>query len=220
MSSDSNKIRLVIADDHPIVLEGIARALEAEDGFEVHDKCGNGADALDAIRRHRPDVAVLDIAMPGVSGLDALASINAENLETKIVFLTANATDTHILSLIERGAKGLLLKDGPISELAQCIRTVARGGRQFPQDIVTSAIERETGRRSIHEQLERVLSPREREVMLLVADGLPNKEIARRLNVSEGTVRIHVHNIYQKTGIGSRATLIALTLTCRDLLRP
>ena len=104
-------------------------------------------------------------------------------------------------------------------ELPFCIRKVAGGERHFPNDIVTAAIERETGRRLVGEQFERVLSAREREIALLVAEGLPNKDVARRLNLSEGTVRIHVHNIYQKTGIGSRAALTALTLMHRDLLR-
>jgi two-component system, NarL family, nitrate/nitrite response regulator NarL len=213
-------IRLVIADDHPIVLEGIAKVLEAEGDFEMCAKCSNGADALRAIREHRPDVAVLDIVMPGISGLDALARINSDKLDTKTIFLTANATDAHIFALIEQGARALLMKDTSISELPRCIRQVAEGGRFFPNDIVAAAVERETGRRLVGEQFERVLSAREREVVLLVAEGLPNKEVARRLNLSEGTVRIHVHNIYQKTGIGSRSALTALALTHRDLLRP
>ncbi len=220
MSDVRKNVRLVIADDHPIVLEGIAKVLEAEADFDVRAKCSNGTDALYAIREHRPDVAVLDIVMPDLSGLDALARINAEGLGTKVVFLTANATDAQILSLIEQGARALLMKDTAIGELPLCIRKVAEGGRHFPGDIVSAAIERETGRRLVGEHFERVLSTREREVVLLVAEGLPNKEVARRLNLSEGTVRIHVHNIYQKTGIGSRAALTALALTHRDLLTP
>lgn len=219
MNDHPENVRLVIADDHPIVLEGIAKVLEAESDFEVCAKCSNGTDALHAIREHRPQVAVLDIVMPDMSGLEVLARINADGLDTKVVFLTANATDAHVLALIEHGARALLVKDAAISEVARCIRTVAGGGRDFPNDIVAAAIERETGRRSVGEQFERLLSAREREVVLLVAEGLPNKEVARRLNLSEGTVRIHVHNIYQKTGIGSRAALTALTLTHRDLLR-
>ena len=219
MSFDPKQIRLVIADDHPIVLEGIARVLEAEPDFEVRAKCSSGTHALSAIREHRPDVAVLDIVMPDMSGLDVLTRINSEGLDTKTIFLTANATDAHILALIENGARGLLMKDAAISELPFCIRKVAGGERHFPNDIVTAAIERETGRRLVGEQFERVLSAREREIALLVAEGLPNKDVARRLNLSEGTVRIHVHNIYQKTGIGSRTALVALTLMHRDLLR-
>lgn len=220
MSLDRTRISLVVADDHPIVLEGIVKVLQAEGDLEVRAKCQSGADAIRAIREHRPDVVVLDIVMPDMTGLDAMAQINREGLEPKVMFLTANATDAHILSLIEKGAKALLLKDTAISELAPCIRIVAAGGHHFPTDLVTAAVERETGRRSVGEHFERVLSPREREVAMLVAQGLPNKELARLLNLSEGTVRIHVHNIYQKTGIGSRAALTALALTHRDLLKP
>lgn len=220
MNQDRAAISLVVADDHPIVLEGLVKVLEAENGLEVRAKCQSGADALRAIREHRPDVAVLDIAMPEMTGLDAAARLKSEGMATHVIFLTANATDAHILAAIEQGARALLLKDAAISDLARCVRSVAEGQRIFPTDLVTAAIERETGRRSVGEFLERTLSAREREVMLLVAEGLPNKEVARRLNLSEGTVRIHVHNIYQKTGIGSRAALTALALTHRDLLRP
>jgi two-component system nitrate/nitrite response regulator NarL len=219
MSHDQKIIRLVIADDHPIVLEGIAKVLEAESDFDVRAKCSSGTDALRAIREHRPDVAVLDIVMPDMSGLDALTRMNEEGLDIKTVFLTANATDAHILAVIEKGARGLLMKDTAIGELSLCIRKVAGGGHHFPSDVVAAAIERETGRRTAGEQFDRALSKREREIALLVADGLPNKEVARRLNLSEGTVRIHVHNIYQKTGIGSRGALTALALMHRDLLR-
>jgi two-component system nitrate/nitrite response regulator NarL len=182
-------------------------------------KAHDGAGALSAIREHVPDVAVLDIVMPDLTGIEILARLVAESLPTKVVFLTANATDGHILALIEGGARALLLKDAAISELAECIRKVAKGERHFPNELVAAAIERETGRRSVGERFERVLSPREREVMFLVSEGLPNKEVARRLNLSEGTVRIHVHNIYQKTGIGSRAALSAMAITHRDLLK-
>jgi two-component system, NarL family, nitrate/nitrite response regulator NarL len=185
----------------------------------VRAKCQSGADTLRAIREHRPHVAVLDIVMPDMTGLETMARMRSEGLETKVIFLTANATDANILFLIENGARALLLKDAAISELASCIRIVAGGGLHLPTDLVTAAIERETGRRSVGEHFERVLSAREREVVMLVAEGLPNKEVARRLNLSEGTVRIHVHNIYQKTGIASRAALTALALTHRDLLR-
>src|SRR5262249_15235069 len=159
----------------------------------------SGSEVLSAVRQHRPDVAVLDMVMPDMDGLAVMAEINEVSPETKVLFLTANATDTHILGLIEQGARGLLLKDGDISELAPCIRTVAGGGRHLPVDLVTEAVERETGRRAVREQFTGVLSVRERRVLLLVAEGLPNKEVARRLNLAEGTVRIHMHNIYQKT---------------------
>jgi two-component system nitrate/nitrite response regulator NarL len=219
MSCGDGTISLVLADDHPIVLEGIARVIEAEKDFELRAKCLTGEGVLRAIREQHPDVAVLDIVIPEMDGLQVIARMNAEGIQTKVVFLTANATDAHILALIEQGARGLLMKDSAIGELARCIRVVAEGGHHFPRDLVTAAVERETGRRAEGEHFERVLSAREREVLLLVAEGLLNKQVAYRLNLSEGTVRIHMHNIYQKTGIGSRAAVTAMALAHRDILR-
>jgi two-component system nitrate/nitrite response regulator NarL len=217
MSASREKISLVVADDHPFVLQGIVHVIEADPELMVGAKGPDGLTALNAIREHQPAVAVLDITMPGLTGLEILARLNAEGSPTKVIFLTANATDAHILDLIEGGASALVMKDAAIDELGQCIKKVANGERHFPSDLVAKAVERETGRRSGWERVEKALSPREREIMMLVAEGLPNKEIARRLDLSEGTVRIHVHNIYQKTGIASRAALTALAVTNKDL---
>jgi two-component system nitrate/nitrite response regulator NarL len=218
MTFQKEKLSLIIADDHPVVLEGIARVLETESDFDLRAKCLNGADAFRAIQMERPDVAVLDISMPEMNGLEIMSRMNSEGLMTKVIFLTANATDANVLALIEQGARGLLVKDTAISDLAHCIRRVVSGQRHFPRDLVTAAVERETGRRSVGMSFERVLSPRERQVLLLVAEGLANKEVARQLNLSEGTVKIHVHNIYQKTGIGRRAALAALALAHKEFL--
>jgi two-component system nitrate/nitrite response regulator NarL len=184
----------------------------------VWAKCLTGEGVLRAIRERNPDIAVLDIVMPDMGGLDVIGQIAREKLPTKVIFLTANATDAHILAIIEHGARGFLMKDAAIGELATCIRAVANGERYLPPEIVTAAVEREIGRRAVAEQFARVLSGREREVLLLIAEGLPNKEVARRLSLSDGTVRIHMHNIYQKTGIASRPALTAMALAHRKLL--
>jgi two-component system nitrate/nitrite response regulator NarL len=218
MNGPLRRISLVLADDHPIVLQGIAGVIGAQEDFDIRATCATGSDALAMIRQHRPDVAVLDIAMPDMDGLAVAAQLNAEDLGTRVVLLTANATDSNILMAVERGVRGLVLKDAAIGKLVSCIRTVANGSYDLPLDLVAEAVEREIGRRSIGEQFVRALSEREREVLLLVIEGLQNKDVARRLTLSEGTVRIHMHNIYQKTGIGSRAALIALSLAHRDLL--
>ena len=218
MTFQKEKLSLIIADDHPVVLEGIAKVLETESDFDLRAKCLNGAEAFRAIQMERPDVAVLDISMPEMNGLEIMTRMNSEGLMTKVIFLTANATDASVLALIEQGARGLLVKDTAISDLAHCIRRVVSGQRHFPRDLVTAAVERETDRRSVGMSFERVLSPRERQVLLLVAEGLVNKDVARQLNLSEGTVKIHVHNIYQKTGIGRRAALAALALAHREFL--
>ena len=211
MKKDLRQISLVLADDHPFLLEGIARVLDAESGFRVLAKCGDGVEGLDAIRQLKPDIAVLDIAMPGLSGLQVLQVVNSEQLATRIIFLTATATDQNIFTLIENGASGLLLKDTAVAELIACIKQVSAGSKYLPKELVSAAIERETGKRIALRHIEE-LTGREREILFLLGEGLANKEIAYRLGLAEGTVRIHVHNIYQKTGIPSRMALITAAL--------
>jgi two-component system nitrate/nitrite response regulator NarL len=211
MKGDSGQISLVLADDHPFLLEGIARVLDAEPGLSVVARCSDGVEALEAIRQLKPDIAVLDIAMPGLSGLEVLKVVNNELPETRVIFLTANATDQNIFTLIENGASGLLLKDAAVAELVTCIKQVSAGSKYLPKEMISSAIERETGKRIALRHIED-LSGREREILFLLGEGMTNKEIAYRLGLAEGTVRIHVHNIYQKTGIPSRMALIAAAL--------
>ena len=215
MTTEHKLISLVIADDHPIVLEGIVGVLSAENDFRVVAKCRTGTGAFRAITDLKPEVAVLDIAMPEMNGLEILIKLRAEGAETKIILLTANTTDRQLLSGIEHGARALLLKDAPLTDLAETIRRVAAGARCFPSDLVDAALARQIGGESAGDRLAG-LSAREREVMRLVAEGLVNKEVGQRLNLSEGTVKIHLHNIYQKTGIGNRTALAALVLTDRD----
>jgi len=211
MKRDPGQITLVLADDHPFLLEGIARVFDAESGLSVVAKCKDGVEGLEAIRRLKPDIAVLDIAMPGLTGLQVLQAVNNEQLATRVIFLTANATDQNIFALIENGASGLLLKDAAVAELVTCIKQVSEGSKYLPKELISAAIERETGKRTELRHLEE-LSSREREILFLVGEGLANKEIANRLGLAEGTVRIHVHNIYQKTGIPSRMALITAAL--------
>ena len=211
MKRDPGQITLVLADDHPFLLEGIARVFDAESGLSVVAKCKDGVEGLEAIRRLKPDIAVLDIAMPGLTGLQVLQAVNNEQLATRVIFLTANATDQNIFALIENGASGLLLKDAAVAELVTCIKQVSEGSKYLPKELISAAIERETGKRTELRHLEE-LSSREREILFLVGEGLANKEIAYRLGLAEGTVRIHVHNIYQKTGIPSRMALITAAL--------
>lgn len=211
MKGDRRKISLVLADDHPFLLEGIAGVLDSEADLSILAKCRDGLEGIDAIRKLQPDIAILDIAMPGLTGLQVLQIVNSEQLTTRVIFLTANATDQNIFTLIENGASGLLLKDAAVAELVTCIKQVSAGSKYLPEELVASAIERETGRRIALRHMEE-LSAREQEILFLLGEGLANKEIAHRLGLAEGTVRIHVHNIYQKTGIPSRMALITAAL--------
>ncbi len=211
-------ISLVVADDHPLLLEGIVRVLSAERDFNVRACCYTGAEALRAIRQHQPSVAILDVALPDMTGLQVMRELRAEECATKIVFLTANATDANIFSMVEGGAFGLLLKDTHIDELVRCIRQVVSGRRSFPPETITAALEREIGRREKLDYFVQVLSAREYEILLLAAKGLENKAVAHQLRLSEGTVRLHMHHIYQKTGIGSRAALVAMALAYSEIV--
>jgi len=211
-------ISIVVADDHPLVLHGVADVLRSNSDMNVVAVCSDGAAALEAIRKWSPNVAVLDIFMPGLTGLDVLASIAADSLATKVVLLAATASDEQILRAIAGGVQGIVLKEEALTELVRCIRAVAEGRQWLPLALVNAALERETKRRSTSQSLTQLLTSRERQVVLLVAEGLSNKEIGRRLELSEGTVKIHLHNIYQKLHVNNRTTLAALAITHRDEL--
>ena len=216
--AEDQVLRVVLADDHPVVLSGLRMLLQAERSFNVIAACSSGAAALQSMRDHEPELAVLDISMPDLTGLDVLQAIDENRIPTRVVLLTASATDDQIVTAVARGARGILLKDTAVDTLIECLHKVAAGDRWLPPELVDAALEREAGRRLRGDQIEDLLTAREREVLLLVAEGLSNKEIARRINLSDGTVKIHLHNIYQKLGTPNRTAVAVLALTYRDRL--
>jgi two-component system nitrate/nitrite response regulator NarL len=218
MKNRAKPISIVVADDHPAVLHGVTDILKSNSDMNVVARCIDGATALDAIRKFAPTVAVLDIFMPGLSGLDVLRHLSAERTETKLVFLTATANDEQILAAVAGGAKGIILKERALSELIECVRTVAAGATWLPADLIDAACQREAGRQSVRQLLGSSLTCRERQITLMVAEGLPNKEIGRRLDLSEGTVKIHLHNIYKKIGVNNRTALTATAIAHREHL--
>src|SRR3954466_1537446 len=203
-------VRVLLADDHPLVLNGLRALLQAEAGVEIVAAVPDGASALAVIRAHEPHMAVLDINMPRLSGLDVLEALEQDGLATRVVFLTGTASDEQIATAVERGAWGVLLKEHALDTLVQCLRIVAAGQRWLPEEVVAPAIRRATERREKDIQLARVLTAREYEIAGLVAQGLSNKHIARRLTISEGTVKIHLHNTFEKLGGGNRTSLAIL----------
>jgi DNA-binding NarL/FixJ family response regulator len=217
-TTQSSPISIVLADDHPVVLHGLADVLRSNADMKVVAVCSDGTTALEAIRKSSPNVAVLDVLMPGLSGIDVLESITADGLPTKVVILTATASDGQLLRAIAGGAQGLVLKEEALTDLVQCVRAVAGGRPWLPSALVNAALERETGRRSATERLTHLLTTRERQIILLVAEGLSNKAVGRRLDLSEGTVKIHLHNVYQKLQVNNRTSLAALAIAYRDAL--
>jgi DNA-binding NarL/FixJ family response regulator len=217
-TTQSSPISIVVADDHPVVLHGLVDVLRSNADMKVVAVCSDGTTALEAIRKSSPNVAVLDVLMPGLSGIDVLESITADGLPTKVVILTATASDGQLLRAIAGGAQGLVLKEEALTDLVQCVRAVAGGRPWLPSALVNAALERETGRRSATERLTHLLTTRERQIILLVAEGLSNKAVGRRLDLSEGTVKIHLHNVYQKLQVNNRTSLAALAIAYRDAL--
>jgi two-component system, NarL family, nitrate/nitrite response regulator NarL len=211
-------VSVVIADDHPVVLQGITEILRAQADISVVAACNGGRDATAAIQQFTPDVAVLEIIMPDLSGLDVLLSIVGDRFKTRVVLLTAVATDDRILAAMTGGAKGLLFKDAAPDNLIDCVREVAKGKLWFPHGLVDAAPERESGRQADGECSIGVLTPREAQIALLVSEGLSNKLVAWQLKMAEGTVKVLLHNIFEKLGIPNRTVLCALTIPHRDWL--
>ena len=199
-------ITVVIADDHPVILGGLVTLLSDKSDFKVIAACGDGAAALEAILRYSPDVALLDLRMPKMTGLDVLSHVSNDN--TRIVILTAFAEDHDLLAAISRGAHGIILKDSGTSALITCLRKVVLGYRILPPELVKREQHWQAEANSVHYSL----TSREREVMGLVAIGLSNKAIAQQLGISAGTVKLHLHHIYCKTAASSRSALMTLAL--------
>jgi len=210
MTDDASALRILLADDHPVVLSGLQALLSRIPGLEVINSQSDGTGALKAIRRLEPDVAVLDISMPGLTGIEVLEAAEKEGSRTRIVFLTASATDENITEAVRGGAWAIMLKDSAPEDLARCIKAVAAGERWLAPELVAPALRREAERREDVAKIDSLVTPREREIATLVAAGLSNKEIARRLDISEGTVKIHLHNVYNKVGVANRTSLATL----------
>jgi two-component system nitrate/nitrite response regulator NarL len=199
-------ISIVIADDHPVVLRGVAAILSEQADMNVLAVCADGRAAAEAIRQLAPNVAVLDVVMPGLNGLEVLSATVAAGGITKIVFLTAFATDDHILAAIANGAQGIVLKEAAPDSLVECVRTVAADKQWFPTDVVQTALRRAASRRAESDRFA-LLTVREQQIVALVTDGMSNREIARRLDITEGTIKHHLHIIYQKLETPNRTAL-------------
>jgi RNA polymerase sigma factor (sigma-70 family) len=208
---------VVIADRHPVVLQGLTNVLGAESGFKVVASCSDGTDCVDAIRRLVPDIAILDISLPGLTGLEILAIANSENLPTRLVFFTASIDDRELVMSAAAGAYGVIPKDATPEFMLQSLRQVADGQRLLPLPSADPAVSREQGNIAIAENVLTVLTDRERQIMRLVSEGLSNKEIGRRLNIADGTIKVHLHHIYQKLEISNRTVLAALAISQNEI---
>jgi DNA-binding NarL/FixJ family response regulator len=203
-------IRVLVADDHAVVRQGLRTFLGLQDDMEVVGEAADGAEAVEAVERLRPDVVLMDMVMPGVDGLEAIRRVLAARPETRVVVLTSYADEEKVVPAVRAGAAGYLLKDVQPSDLAAAIRTVAAGGALLAP-AVTARVLREVQAGGAPDP---GLTAREREVLGLLARGLTNRQIAGELVLSEKTVKTHVSNILGKLGVPDRtqAALYAVRL--------
>ncbi len=204
-------IRIVLADDHRIILEGLEQLFRREKDFEVVGTATNGEEALAAVRAKKPDLLVLDVNMPKGNGLWVLKQVHAEKLPTRVVLLTATVDDDDVLEAMQSGVSGLVLKEAAAVNLVDTVRKVQRGERALEPMLVSRALDRLSQREEAKKIVE-VLSRRETEIVKMVAAGLRNKEIAMKLSIGEGTVKTHLHTIYEKLGVHGRVELAMYAL--------
>lgn len=199
---------VVLADDHPLLLRGLQGLLNAAPDFEILAATSSGAEALSLISDLLPDIAVLDVSMPDLGGLEIHRAMSQAHMPVKVIFLAASFTNRQIADAIAMGAWGILLKEYAPEALLDCMRQVAGGEKWLPQDLVTRAMA--AGPQSGGAAKLNLLTAREREVAVLICAGLSNRAIAKKLGTTEGTIGIHLHNIYRKLDITNRTTLAAL----------
>lgn len=203
----SNPIRLVLADDHPIVLAGLARLFSLEPDLEILASAANGEEALRLVRDLRPDVLVLDIRMPGKDGLTVLREMIRENLPTRPIILTAT-DEGEVSEAIELGVAGVVLKDMAPKLLVRCIREVHAGRKWLDKSSVTHTVTKLLGRQAGVRMLEKTLTARELEVARMVVMGMHNKMVAHKLLITEGTAKLHLHHVYEKLKVDGRIGLM------------
>lgn len=200
-------IRLVVADPHPIYLLGMEALLGDESDLDVLAVCDTAKGVQETVSLHQPDLLITDISFRDRRGLEMVGELRREYPLVKIVILTAGLDDEQTIETLRLGVQGVLLKSMPSRMLVQCIHNVHAGGHWMEKQSLGQAFERMLRREAGARRIATILTPRETEIMCLVAKGLNNRQIAAQLAVGEGTVKVHVHNIYTKIGVNNRVYL-------------
>ena len=196
-------IRVLVAEDHEIVRDGICAIVNQQEDMRVVAEADNGTKAVQKYREHQPDVVLMDLRMPAIEGVEAIAQIKSEFPTAKIIILTTYDTDEDIYRGLQAGAKGYLLKDTSAEDLATAIRTVNQGKKYVPQELAMKLAERITTSE---------LTNREMEVLRLLTKGNSNQEIGSILKITEGTVKFHVNNILSKLNVSDRTQAVIVSL--------
>ncbi len=206
------KLSILIADDHPVVRDGLRGMLESQPDFEVVGEAADGAQAIKLVEELRPEIVLMDLRMPQVDGVTAIRAIKSSQAETQILVLTTYDSDADILPAIEAGATGYLLKDSSREELYGAIRATARGDTVLAPTVAARLVGQ------MRAPAEERLSSRELEVLQLVAEGASNKDIASRLHISQATVKSHLIHIFGKLGVSDRTAAVTVALQ-RGIMR-
>lgn len=200
-------IRVIIADDHPIVLDGLAQLFAAADDIEVVTRCANGDETLSAVRRAKPDVVVLEMRLPGRNGLDVLRALQDERHSARAVLFTSQLNDAELHEAVRLGVAGIILKEKAARLLLQCVRQVAAGGQCLDPSAQMTPLRNQPHQTTLQ------LTRRELDIVRMAASGARNREIGERLGISEGTVKMHLHSIYGKLRVSGR---VELTIYARE----
>jgi len=203
MSSVPNQIRILTVDDHPLLREGIAALVNAECDMKLVAEASNGQEAIERFRLHRPDVTLMDLQMPRLNGIEAIINIQSEFPNARIIVLTTYTGDVQVLRALKAGARAYILKGHVHRELLETIRAVHAGKKRIPPEVAAELADHAA---------EDELSPREIEVLRLIASGNANKLIADQLSISEETVKSHVTNILSKLGANDRTHAVTIGL--------
>jgi two-component system nitrate/nitrite response regulator NarL len=209
---------VLIADRHPVVLRGLSSVLGAHPDFRIVACCSDGASCIEALRNFAPDIAILDVSMPDVTFLDILSVVNSEILSTRLVVFTASDRELGLLMAAAADGYSVIPKDVTPEVLVRSLRQVAAGRRLLPPPPLQPAASREQS--AIVENALAALTDREQQIMRLVSVGLSNKEIGRRLNITDGTIKVHLHHIFQKLEISNRTVLAALAISLNERASP
>lgn len=219
---DVTTIKVLIADDHPVVRIGLRNMLQSDRHMQVVAEAQDGIEALQMVRTHKPDILLLDLAMPKMPGMDALRELTTETTNTRTIVLTGLADKRQILEALQLGARGVVLKDAVVEHLSACIRTVMQGqywleGR--PVQNLVQVLHDLTAQTAPPSRKTFGLTGRELEVVTLITEGSTNKHIALTFGISEETVKRHLTNIFNKLGVGNRLELALFALN-HNLLPP
>jgi DNA-binding NarL/FixJ family response regulator len=201
--SDPNPIRVLSADDHALLREGIAAVINGQPDMVMVAQASTGREAIQLFREHRPDITLMDLRMPDISGIDAMMGILAEFPNARILMLTTFEGDVEIQRSLTAGARGYLLKNMPPKELVEAIRQVYAGRKRIPREVAAQLAEHIADER---------LTDREIDVLQHVAGGNRNRDIAERLSISEETVKVHVKHILEKLGASDRTAAVAIAV--------